>query len=111
MDTFSFNPSKTSSEQGRLFLAVTRFEETNSVFKVTKENSSFSITTPVHWTSESGKETIDKPNEQLELRSQHHIGKDVKEFDKKGWMTVEKFSLPDLDNFQNDIFDEINFVN
>ena len=99
MNTFSFNPSKTLSEQGRLFLAKTRFEATNSVFKVTKENSSFSITTPAPWTSESGKENIDKPKELLELRSQHHIEKYVKEFDKKGWMTVEKFSLPDLDTF------------
>ena len=35
------------------------FEATNSVFNITGENNSFSITTPGHWNSESAQKIFD----------------------------------------------------
>ena len=49
MQTFSFNPPINLLEQGKWLLGVTLFECTISVFKITDENNSFSITVPVHW--------------------------------------------------------------
>ena len=49
MQTFSFNPPINSVEEGKVFLAVSSFECTNSVFNITNENNSFSITIPGHW--------------------------------------------------------------
>ena len=51
MDTFSFNPPINVSEENERFLAVTCFEATNTVLKITDENNSFSVTTPRHWSS------------------------------------------------------------
>ena len=47
MQTFSFNPP-INLPQEEWMLAVTCFEATNSVFNITDENDSFSITTPGH---------------------------------------------------------------
>ena len=52
METFSSNPSINLFEEDKRLLAVTSFEASNSVFNVTDENNSFSITTPAHWSSE-----------------------------------------------------------
>ena len=43
METFSFNPPIKLSEEGKWLLAVTSFEATNSVFKITDENNRFSV--------------------------------------------------------------------
>ena len=43
MQTFSFPPSKNLVEKGKWLLEVTSFECTNSVFNITNENNSFSI--------------------------------------------------------------------
>ena len=48
MQTFSFSPPVRLSEKGKWLLTVTSFEETNSVFDITNENNSFSITIPSH---------------------------------------------------------------
>ena len=48
MQTFSFNPPINSVEEGKWLLAVSSFEATNSVFNITNENNTFSITTPGH---------------------------------------------------------------
>ena len=49
MQIFSFNPLINLSEEGKWLLAVTSIEATNSVFNITKGNSSFSISIPGHW--------------------------------------------------------------
>ena len=46
MKTFSTSPPINLSEEEKWLLAVTSFESTNSVFKITDENNILSITTP-----------------------------------------------------------------
>ena len=48
IQSFSFNPPINSVEEGKLLLAVSSFKATNSVFNITDENNSISITTPGH---------------------------------------------------------------
>ena len=58
LDFFSFHsPTSLSDEQKRL-LAVICFETTNSVFNITDENSSFSISTPRCLSPEIGGEVL-----------------------------------------------------
>ena len=46
--TFSFNPPIILVEEGKLLLAVSSSECTNSVFNISNENNSFSFTIPGH---------------------------------------------------------------
>ena len=46
MQTFSFNPPISLVEEDKWLLAVRNFEATNSVFNITNENNSFSISIP-----------------------------------------------------------------
>ena len=63
MQTFSFDPPINLVEERKWLSAVISFEATNSVFKITNENNSFSFTTPGHWSSRGGAETIYKLHE------------------------------------------------
>ena len=54
------------------------FEATNSVFNITNENNSFSITIPGHWQTKSAEKTTDELNKLLELRSQNGFELHVK---------------------------------
>ena len=72
MQNFSFSPPITLLEEDKWLLAVTSFECTNSVFNITDENNSLSITIPGHWNSKSAEKTIDELK-LLELRSQSDI--------------------------------------
>ena len=83
MQTFSFNPPKNLTEEGKCLSSVTSFEAINSVFNITDENNSFSFTTPGHWTPKGGGETINKLNEILELRSQNDIELHLKKLKKE----------------------------
>ena len=56
-ETFWFNPPINLVEQGKWLLRVTSFETTNSVFNITNENNSFSITTQGHWNPKSADKT------------------------------------------------------
>ena len=67
--TFSFNPPKNLVEERKWLLAVSSLECTNSIFNITNENSSFSITLPGHWETKSAEKTIDTVNKFLELSS------------------------------------------
>ena len=67
MQTFSFNTPINLLEEGKWLLGVSSFECTNSVFNITNEKNSFSITTPGHWIPENAHETIAKLKELLEL--------------------------------------------
>ena len=84
MQTFSFNPPINSVEEGKWLLAVSSFEATNSVFNITNENNTFSITTPGHWNSKSAEKTIDEIIELFELRSENDIELHVEQVRKKG---------------------------
>ena len=84
METFSFDRLVKISEKDKWVLGVTSSEATNSVFDITDENNSFSITTSGHWKPEDGKGLINKLNMLLELRSENDIEVHVKEVDKKG---------------------------
>ena len=67
MQIFSFIPPIILLEEGIWLLGVSSFECTNSVFNITDENYSFSMTIPGHWIPENAQETIDKIKELLEL--------------------------------------------
>ena len=67
--TFSFNPMINLVEEGKCLLGVTSLECTNSVFDITHENNSFSITVLGHCDSKSAEKTIDELNKLLEHRS------------------------------------------
>ena len=54
MQTFSFNPPINLVGEVKWLLAVTSFECTNSVFNITDENNSFSISIPGNWNSGDG---------------------------------------------------------
>ena len=83
MQTFSFNPPINLSED-KWLLAVTNFQATNSVFNITNENNSSSITITGHWNSNSAEKTIDELNKLIELRSQNDLEIHVKKVRKRG---------------------------
>ena len=56
-------------EERKWLLAVTSFEAIISIFIITYENNSFSISTPGLWNPEGSGEIIDKLIKLLELRS------------------------------------------
>ena len=59
MKTLSFSRAISVSEKEKWLKAVTNIEATISVFKISDDNSSFSITKPGHWNSKSAKNTVD----------------------------------------------------
>ena len=69
METFSYSPPNNLVEEGKWLLAISSFECTNSVFNITNENNSFSITIPGHWQNKYAEKTIGELNDLLELRS------------------------------------------
>ena len=69
MQTFSISPPINLLEDGKWSLAVTSFEATNSVFNITNENNSFSITIPRHWDPKAAEKTNNELNKFLELKS------------------------------------------
>ena len=58
METFSFNPPINLIEEGKWLMAVCSFECTNSVFKITNENNSFSIIIPSYYQNEVAEKVI-----------------------------------------------------
>ena len=67
--SFSFNPPIILVEEDKWLLAVTFFEVRSSIFNITADNTSFSITIAGHWDSKSAERTIDDLRKFLELRS------------------------------------------
>ena len=82
METFSFNTPLNLSEERKWFLAVTNFEAKNSVFNITVENNSISITKPGHW-ERSAEKTFNELNQLLELKSQNAFELHVKKLGKE----------------------------
>ena len=73
METFLFNPPINLVEEGKWFLAVTFFETTNSVFNITNENNTFSMSIPGCWRIPNFLEDgiIDKLKNILKFESQN----------------------------------------
>ena len=53
MQTFSFNPPVKLVAEGKWLLGLSSLECTNSVFIITNESNSFSITIPGHYHNKS----------------------------------------------------------
>ena len=83
METFSFSPPLNFFEEVKWLLAVTSFETTNTVYNITDENISFSITIPGLWQTKSAEKTIDELEELSELKYQNSVKLHVKEVRKK----------------------------
>ena len=84
MQSISLNPPINLTEEGKWLLAVTSFQARNSVFNITNENKSFSITIPGHWNSQSAEKFIDELKKLSELRCQNDIDLQVERARKKG---------------------------
>ena len=84
MRIFSFCPPLILVEEEKWFSGVSSFQTTNSVFNITDENNSFSVTIPGHWISKTAEKTFDKLNKLLDLRSQHDIELQNYMLNKKG---------------------------
>ena len=67
MQTFSFDTPINLVEERKWLLAVSSFECTNSVFKITNEKNSFSIIITGQYQNKSDEKTIDGLNILLEL--------------------------------------------
>ena len=81
MQTFAVSASRNLVEEGKRLLGVSLCECINSVFNITNENISFSITIPGPWQSDSDEKTFDELNKLLELRS---LELQLKEVRKRG---------------------------
>ena len=108
--TFSFNPPINLLEKDKWLLAVSSFECTKSVFKITDENNSFSIIIPGHWESELAEKIIGEVNRLLELRS---FALHVNEVGKRGnkiKIGDKEYKLSDFDNQNYEIIEELKNV-
>ena len=90
MQNYSFSPLKNLIEQGKRLLGMTTFECTTSVFNISDQNNSFSITIPGHLNSKSAEKTIVELNKLLELRSQNDIDLYVTEVKKRGKLILKR---------------------
>ena len=84
METFAFSPPINLSEEGKRLFAVNSSGATSTVFKLTDEKNSFSISTPSFWTLECGEDLNNKLNKLLELISQNDFELHGKEVEKRG---------------------------
>ena len=79
---------------------------TNSVFIITDENNSLSISVPGHWETESDERTFDELNEKLELRSLDLHVKEVRKR-KKNKIGNNEYSLSDFDTQKSEMLEEL----
>ena len=107
MQTFSFSPPINLIEEGKWLLAVSSFECTNSVFNITNENNSFSITIPGHWESKSAQKTIDELNKLLELRSLELHVNEVRKRGNQIKIGDKEYKLSDFDTQKHEILEEL----
>ena len=89
MQIFSFKPPINLVEEGKWLLAVSSFEATKSVSKITDKNKSFSFSTPGHWNSEDSEELTNKLNKLLEIRSQNGLELHVNQVRKMGLILIK----------------------
>ena len=110
MQAFSFNPPIIPLEEGKWLLAVSFFECTNSVFNMTNENNSFSITIAGRWQTKSDDKTIDELNKLLELRSIEFHVKEVRKRGNKIKLGYNEYKLSTLVLKKKEILEEIKNV-
>ena len=110
MQTFSFNPPINLLEEDKWLLAKSSFECTNSVFNITNENNSFSITIPGHYQNKTDEETINKLNKLLELKSLELHVEEVKKRGNKIKTEDKEFKLSDFDTQKYEIIEELKNV-
>ena len=108
--TFSFNPSINLVEEGKWLLAVSLFDCTNSVFNITIENNSFSISIPGHYQTASAEKIIDELNKLLELKSLELHVKEVRERGHQIIIGDKEYKLSDFDTFKEEILEELKIV-
>ena len=97
-------------EEDKWLLAVSSFECTNSVFNITNENNSFSITIPGHWQNNFEEEIVDRMNEALEVRSlESHVAA-VRYRGKKIKIRDNEYKLSDFDTQKDEILKELKNV-
>ena len=107
---FSFSLPINLFEEDKWLLAVSFFECTNSVFKITDDNNSFSIIIPGHYQNKSDEKSIDDLNKLLELKS---LELHVEEVRKRGnTMKIggKEYKLSDFDNQKYEILGELKNV-
>ena len=83
METFSFNPPISLSEEGKWLLAVTSSNSTNSVFTLNNRNNSFSITIPGQRILDGSEDMVDELNRLIKLRSENNNELQINEFEKR----------------------------
>ena len=110
MQTFSFSPPINLVKEGIWLLEVSSFECTNSVFNLTNENNSFSITTPGHWKSNSAEKTIDELNKLSELRSLELHVNEVRKRGNKIKLGKDDYKSSDFDTQKNEILEKLKNV-
>ena len=107
MQTFSFNPPINLIEEDKWLLAVSSFECTNSVFKITNDNNSFSIIIQGHWETEFAEKTIDEVNSLLDLKSLELHVNEVRKRGNKIKIGEKEYKLSDFDNQKYEIIEEL----
>ena len=112
VEVFSFSLPTNPFEEGNRKLVVTSFEATNSVFNITIENNSFSISTPGHRSFRGGAEIINKLQNLLEMRDNNDIKLHVEEVRKReNQMKINNFiKLSDFDTSRNETLKKIKNV-
>ena len=104
--TFSFNLPINLIEEDRWLLAVSSFECTNSVLKITDENNSFSIIIPGHYQNKTDGKTINDLNKLLELKSLELHVEEVKKIGNKIKIADKEYKLSDFDFQKYEIIEE-----
>ena len=108
--TFSFNPPINLVEEGKWLLGVSLLGCTKSVFNITNENNSFSITIPGRWESNLTERTVYKLNKMLDLKTQNNIDLHVQDVRRRGHQTEtgdKEYKLSDFDIFKEKLFEEL----
>ena len=111
MQTFSFNPPMKLVEEGKWLLAVSSFECTNSVFKITNENNSFSIIIQGHCETEFAEKILIDLNKLIELKSLELHVEEVKKRGNKIKIGDDEYKLSDFDTQKNEILEELKLLN
>ena len=110
MQTFSLNPPISLVEEGKWLLAVSFFECTSSVFKITDENNSFSIIVPGHYQTEFAEKMINDLTKLLELKPLELHVEEVRKRGNKLRIGDDEYKLSDFDTQRNEILEEIRNV-
>ena len=103
MEKLSFKPPLLLVEDGKWLLAVASFETTNSVFKKTVGNNSFSISIPGRRKIPNYLEDgiIEKLKKTTKLRSQNDIELHVEQIRKRRSQIKKNFKRVFLSDFEN----------